>query len=574
MTIEEDKQRIAAIEDGTLPPSFAKTKEPFPIKRGRGRPKGSAKEFISELPAPPKRLTFKPEELFTYLQSIPKDKLTRVMLVFYRYFPICDITEGGEKDRWIRRIAGESHPFVDDEWMKHILHMFGSGTYGCYLNEQNAEGSSQTRMECKNIETIWDPDSYPPVVDPKTLIWTADKNQVYVQWLRGQGVQPPSEADREIEEMEMQVADTISKLTDTVIAQANRINTPVPQVQQQPSMVEKLSFEMASSAIDIMKEKSKVEMASASQQTNGLELVDKVVGMAKEIAGSNKNNNGDDTLKLMLKDAMDERRAANERNERLMERMFAQRDNPSAAPKTLIEQMREMAEMRVLMQQAFGNGSDAGGGEAEEKPGKESIPEVLIKSLPQLMQHGMGMWGQLNQTLAYRTRLAEIEALKASGQLPNGAAPIQVPVVQQQSAQQQQTTQPTDPATGQPQPEINPATNQPYTQAENEARNAKQQEYAKYHGFISMIAQPLVTHLNDVEKDGYDFAEWFIAGNGRLMYDNIKTIPPDDLMGAIESYPPLWQVIGGAKDKVKEFVGEFLTLDEYLAEQPDEEKEQ
>jgi hypothetical protein len=155
--------------------------------------------------------------------------------------------------------------------------------------------------------------------------------------------------------------------------------------------------------------------------------------------------------------------------------------------------------------------------------------------------------------------MKELDAMRMNA--PQGHQGTQVQSMPQQTPVV--TPPPTEPQ-GQPVniTETNPATGLPFTPDEREAMRQEQVKYQKYHGFISVIANSLTTHLNDPEKDGYDFAEWFIAGNGRLMYDQVKTISPDDLLGALRTYTPLWQVIGGAEDKVKQFVGEFLTVDD------------
>lgn len=570
MTIQEDKVRTG-LQDSGVPVPPPAGKPPTKTKRGRGRPKGSGKDFVSALPAPPKRDTFNADEFFTYLRSIPEDKLNRIMLSWYRYLPACDITEDGTKDKCIRKIPGESHPFKDEDWQKQVLHLFGCGNYGCFLNESptGVEPGTKTIMICRKIETIWDPDSFPPVLDPKTLLETFPANQAYVQWLRTKGVQLPSEVDRDKEEMEMQISDTISKLTDTVIAQANRINTPVPQVQQQPGMAEKLSFEMASSAIDMFKEKAKVDLQSNAQQSNGLDLVDKVLSAAKEMssAGTRNGNGADDTMKLFMADVLESRReaakraeAAEERNSRLMEKMFTAQANP-APVKGVADSLKETLELMTMIKDIAGNGKGDSGGESESESKPSSWPAMLIQNAPQLLQTGVQIWGQFNQSLAMMSRMKELDAFAKTGQLPPGVQPPQV------QPPQVPPQQPTADANGMNSNGANPAPAGPVLTPEQiEQQRQEQIMYAQYHPLINMIGQPLITHLNDPEKDGYDFAEWFIAGQGRLMYDQVKGVGLEKLMGAIRSFAPLWQQIGGIEVKVKQFVEEFLTIDELPAE--------
>lgn len=575
MTLHEDRVKTGLIEGGTTPVTASSTKPPTKVKKGRGRPKGSGtNNFVSALPAPPSRDCFQPNIFFEYLRSIPDDLLNRVMLSWYRYLPACDITEGGTQDKCIRKIPGESHPFKDPEWEKQVLHLFGCGNYGCYINESStgADSGHKTIMICRKIDTLWDPDSYPPVLDPNTLLETYPANQSYIQWLRTKGVQLPSEVDKDKEETEMQISETISKLTDTVIAQATRMNTPVPQVQTQPSMAEKLSFEMATQAIDIFKDKAKAE---TNGQHNGMDMVNSVLSAAREMSSAAKgsSNGADDTLKMLMAEMMSSRteaakraEAAEERNFQLMNKLFTQQAAPPAPTKTASDSLRETLELMNMIKEVAGTGKggDSDGAETESKP--SSWPAMLIANAPQLLQTGVQIWGQFNQSLAMMSRMKEVEAYTKSGQLPPGTQPPQPP----QALQQPQQPSPMD-----HQPGVNGAQPGPVlTPEQAEQQRQDQITYAQYHPLINMIGQPLITHLNDPEKDGYDFAEWFIAGQGRLMYDQVKGVGEEKLMGAIKSFAPLWQQIGGIEGKVKQFVGEFLTIDDLPAELAPEGKEQ
>lgn len=535
-----------------IPDGVATTKqEAERIKRGKGRP---AKPFISELPVPSKFEMNKPEMLFDYLRSIPEDKLKRIMLVFYRYLPVCDETENGTKDKYLEKIPGESHPFTDDDWEKQVLHRYGSGIYGAYLNEMN-----RTICRCLKIETKWDLDNYPPNIDPQWVDQDHPQNRAFIQYLRSRGVKLPTQKDKEDEASEMQLADTVSQLTGALIART----TPVPQIPQQPSMSEKLSFEMASSAIDMFKEKAKVEMHANSQQNNGFELIDKFISVTDKM---NPKNSGESTdfMKFLMQqqsEAQRAREAADARNNELMMKLFAQRDNAATQSKSLIEQMREMAEMRTLMKDAFGVGGTSDGEETTDKA--ETIPTMLIKNAPQLLQTGVQLFGQFNQSLALMTQMKGYEAMIKTGQLPEGVKPPTVP----QPPQQQSQVQTPQPNGATPEvlttPDINPKTGVAYTLEELDAIRIENQKYLQYHGFIAMLSQPMLMHLNDQEKDGYDFGEWFIAGQGRITYDQVKGIGPDVLLGAIKSYKPLWSQLGdGVEEKVKQFIGEFLTLDD------------
>ena len=532
-----------------VPEGVATTKqEAERIKRGKGRP---PKPFISELPVPPKFEMSDVDQFFEYLRSIPTDKLQRILLVFYRYLPVCDMTENGEKDKYLEKIAGESHPFIDEDWEKQVLHRYGSGIYGVYLNEMN-----RTICRCLKIETKWDLDNYPPIVDPQWVDQDHPQNRAYIQYLRSRGVKLPTKNDKEQEENEMQVGEAMKTMADTVSQLAMRQNIPTPTVTS-PS--DKLTLEAATATIGMVTKQAELLNASKAREDSPMELVNSIVSVAEKMNGNGKNN-GDDTMKLFMADVLESRREASkraaeaeDRHARLMEKMFTQQTNPTSA-KSATDSLKETLELMTMIKEiAGGNGK----GEAEEAaPAKSDWVGALIQNGPQLMQYGVQAWGQFNQTMAQMTRMKELDLMKTNGQVPTGA---QSPMPQQATPQPPQQVQ-ANPDPAQPQ----------LTEAQAEQQRQDQITYGPFHPLIGMIGQPLITHLNDPEKDGYDFAEWFIAGQGRLMYDQVKGIGSEKLMGAVKSYAPLWQQIGGVEPKVKEFIGEFLTLDEFLANQPTE----
>jgi len=527
-----------------------------PVKRGRGRPRKGEEvaPFVSLLPAPPKFEINKAEDFFKYIRSIPKEsRVNRITLTFYRYYPCCDTTEGGTKNKCILIMEGEQEPFPfeAEDWELQILHLFGSGTYGCYLNEMN-----RTICRCLNIKTKWDLDNYPPVLDPATLLQDHPNNKAYIQWLRQKGITLPSEQQKNQEENEMQLAETISKLTDTVIAQSTRASIPVPPVPQQQSAAEKLTLEGAGAVIDMVKKNAEM----GSNQSDPFKHIDGLVAIATAMRGDTKQ---DDSLKVMLQETM-------QTNRMLMEKMLTQQS------KNGMDDFKNVLEVLKSTKEVFSSGDSKDRREDEEEnPKRESIGETLVKAIPaslpyvvQLVDRGFAAFNMMRQPTP--------QQLQQQLQPVNQMTPAQMQAAVQQQAQNPQTTQ-TQTAqqtqtAEQPIHPINPNTGQPFTPEELAEQEQQRQRYMQFHGFLAPMSPAIVSHLNDVNKDGYDFAEWLISGYSRIAYDQIKAVGPEVLMGAIKSYGPLWQQIGGIEAKVQEFVNEFMTYDEFMAKQEDDEE--
>ena len=547
------------IIDPPVPKGVYVTKEQAKGKNKGGRP---PKPFISELPRPPKFEIGKTDSesggdiFFRYLRSIPEDKLSRITLAFYRYLPIVDASEGGTKPKQIDLIAGESHPFHDEQWEQEMLHRYGSGVYGCYLNEMN-----RTICRCLRIETKWDLENYPPLVDPRWLDQDHPQNKAYIQYLRQKGIQLPTLQTKEQEESEMQVGEAMKTMADTVSQLAMRSSMPVPPAQ--PSMGEKLTYDAAKSAIDMVSEQSKAMANAKTQEGNPLELVNAVVSVAEKISGG--RNGGDDTLKLFLQDAMNRAQAAEERSAKLMDRLF------SAAPsKSGSDSLKEMLESMKLIKELAG--SDRGNGD-EDNPGKhEPIGEAVLRSLPVLAPLAL----QFIDRGITMINLFRAPTIAQPARAPGPANPYAIP---QQNSQQnpQQVPSGTQGANGvHPvnEGQSPPVPSVPPVPLELDEQEKQRQQYIQFHGFLGTIAPAIVSHLNDAEKNGYDFADWFISGYQRLTYDQIKAVGTETLLGAMRSYQPLWAQIGGIEEKVKGFINEFMTYDDLPVDDDEgEEKE-
>lgn len=91
--------------------------------------------------------------------------------------------------------------------------------------------------------------------------------------------------------------------------------------------------------------------------------------------------------------------------------------------------------------------------------------------------------------------------------------------------------------------------------------------------FINQIKQPLLTHLNNPQQDGIDFAVWLCGGYGQNTYAQIQALGREPLIQSLAAYAPdLWAVIstpnrdipGGPPvptPQADAFLNEFLDAD-------------
>lgn len=82
---------------------------------------------------------------------------------------------------------------------------------------------------------------------------------------------------------------------------------------------------------------------------------------------------------------------------------------------------------------------------------------------------------------------------------------------------------------------------------------------------IPQFIEPLMLHLTDKEKDGYDLAEHVINGKGKFAYDSVKAFGVDFIMQAF-TFTPYWQGqqpgvpgLSAMEPQLRELIEEFCS---------------
>ncbi len=91
-------------------------------------------------------------------------------------------------------------------------------------------------------------------------------------------------------------------------------------------------------------------------------------------------------------------------------------------------------------------------------------------------------------------------------------------------------------------------------------------------GMLQTLAPFMINHL-DLEKSGYEFAEFVIAGWKRPSYDMIKQVGMPTIMGAFQFHAEMAAYQKRAPERVAKFVTEFFALDEMPTEEDEPELE-
>lgn len=449
------------------------------------------------------------------------------MLTFYRYEPVPIVKDPSYFLKF--PLETDPCPFDNEDWETAILHMFGSGKYGCYINESNhpPDEGSNTACKCFQIKTRWDLENYPPVMDPADVDLDEPTNQSYIQWLTARGLRKIPQQD---DTSDMAVNE---KLVEALIGQNQRNSTPVPPPPYRESPLEKLTLVGADAVIGMVKKQAESMTTAQTTQSDPLAILQGYATFASTMTAGSKGT------ELMIDSLSRRLEAAEERSAKLMDRLLDARTAPSAAaaqPKTLLDQMREMREMKELMGEFMGGGSSA-----ESKDSGGSMKEMFIQNLPAILTGGLAIVDRVI------TGATAITAVSKGQPIPEAPKPAEV----------QAPPQP------QPQPITVPA-------------GMTEAQVRQYHQMLMVVAKPLLDHFkravaNNTEppENGYTFAQWFIDGYGEVpAYTSIAVtckngegrVDVEPLIAIIKTFPPIWNEVSTVETEFRQFITEFVTI--------------
>jgi hypothetical protein len=368
------------------------------------------------------------------------------------------------------------------------------------------------------------------------------------------------------------MARALESMTDRVVRnQEQPDNRRPPEVERAAAAASiKMTQEAAQSAIDMNAKAADRLASSRTDSADPIKQFEAVAGLIERISGGNGKDGG--MMAMILKDALDTRNEANRRANDMQRDFMAMMEKKANGegenkPKSMLDQLRELKEMKALLKEDV----DEDSGEGNGKKGKDKGPDIT-----EMMLTAAPILGQVINGLFYygANMMHNYAAAKTGAQAPQPPSnPAVLAQEEQQRIQQQATAQqaqqaqqniPTMNGNGQPQQQIQ--------------LTPEQQQFAPYHPFLAQIQGALVHHLQRDDLGGFAFADWLINsnGDGRLAYEQIKSVGPEVMMQLLKSYPPLWGRIGGAEQRVNAFVLAFLDYDnerERLDKEAEEDEE-
>lgn len=605
--LEEDSPSESPPAAPASPSQPSQQSQP-PVKRGRGRPPKHPRPVDgqpvsatqtqdsggqSKPKAPPKPPHFKygstypsgqrPDNFFSYLHNLDPRYQDYMVLYVYRHWPVVRRFKPNDpKDKGTTQIdkltVGEAPHTLDD-----MLHRYGSGDYTILANDQVVLKKTITRC---NITGLRD-EHHPPVVDLDTLVLTDPTNASYLKDLRLRGVHipgdPESQSQSEGEDMAAvtELTRTVENLTDKVVRVSERAmerqeqsappQAPLPvdaDAAQKGMAIVAKGAEMAQGMI-----KSALDRASelTTKQADPLALLQAAVGFAEKIVPKPDGTMAEvikmfsDREKLLtdhLFQLQAERIASTERQiELLRSQPAAQSQAPgsvlNSTPQTMPEMLRQLREVRGELKDILGVGGEEDKGDSG--PG-------WVQHLP-LILTGITVVGGMIANVIHNWAVARTGIGAPAAPPPPQMDPQ---TAEQLSASGVQVPGSVPGPVGVPRQSGGPGPQAPPPNVRTQSQPQSQEEIMRgYHMLLSQLEHPLLDSLNQGDT-GYDFAGKMIEWQGRMVYDALREQGKDVLITIIRTYPPIWNVVVTIPQRFDLYLDEFLSYDEWLANQPPE----
>jgi hypothetical protein len=529
--------------------------------------KAKAAKKRSTLPRPRFFHSKDPAKLEDWIRSFTPEQASRAIIHWYREWPLIDRKLVGEqKSKLIHMSEGTLFEPTDDtpDLSTFILaepNWGGSGEYKLIVTEAGVPGAlAMLSFELQDSQ-------YPPVVDPRTLVVGAPGNKGYLEGLRATGIQVPGDDPaafrrQQEEATEMNFAQTAF---ETVNKQNERLTEKVEQLSEklgggdaQPveSIAEEMGREVFRSGLRMVEKQ--VDRVSASQATayNPIEVAKASLELAKEMKG---DTNGIIALMQGMFGSqttfMAQLLEAQRQETAYWREQLQKRDREEREPKK--DPIEELVRLKQISREFFGR--EPREREEPAAPAKNWL-ETLVENpaFPQVLQGGMQIVTTLLSLL--RVPAAASPAAVPAAQPASGSTPEQLreALAHQPGAAEQQGSGAAKPA------------------AVDAATEAARAAHLK---FMDLIEKPFVAHFFDTVRDelnGYTFAyamhcEFVHGGppteNGRRNYLTIRDGWKQDFDQAIRNHLPIWSQVQGNIGKYKEFLGQFMTYDDFERQQ-------
>lgn len=362
----------------------------------------------------------------------------------------------------------------------------------------------------------------------------------------------------------MSAAESLGKVTEALMGHVmNDKQNPVslPPVVKVESDTERkatgLMEQAAHSAISIISETAKQAIQDNSKKDDPFQAIGKIIDLAKALQPPAPPP--DQSLRVfegMFKAMQEESRTlrqelADVRREQLTKSTSASEEEPEK-PKTMMEQLQEMKDMRESLDEMFGGGK--GRRRIEDETPKsiwESLGEIALKQLPTLLPGIMQLVSAL-PTIVHNAAVAK------NGGVPMAPPPVPLP---------NPTPQIQQPAGLQLPPEVLSYLN---TLPEQDA-----QGIISIYPRLQQLEAPLLKHMFDPELGGYHFAEYIInsSAEGRTEYEGLRGIGREGMVKVLQAYPPVWTQVRFNPTGFEEFLKDFLDHDRIMMEEDDDDEE-
>lgn len=505
-------------------------------------------------------------KFFEYWASVSKAPLVDLVEVrVYRHYPSVNLklADPTRKDTVWELFEG-AIPFKPEDYVDEFMHRYGSGRWNVYLNEKNVHGEI---MQC--FFSAIDLDRYPPKLDLKTVLHDGEVNEDYLRWLSLNNIKTPWDnpaAAQDEEESDMtSTAEALKTVTEGFVDMAkenieaakksaeDKLATasgrgPSPGEIAQNGAIS-MAFEAANKTIDMV-------TSHAGAQWNPTELVKLGSDLAQ------RNNGGGGELSAVLDKVVAVITSANERaltiQEKQLDFMKSFLGGNGAGPtavipqaKTFSEQLREFQEIASLLGLSRG-GAPRENGEfvsSEPRAPEKSFAQSFIENAGPIMAGLTGIL-TLAGNIMYNMRLKPGEQAVSPQDALAKAAQAAQPVPGMPGA---------DP--GAPPPGAQPDPRQMWLT------------------FIQQVEKPFLGHFFGEGLNGYTFAQFILSNgtgggpvpDGRRVYMTVKEqLQPAGFDALVKAHFPLWSKVQGMPQQYAQFVKEFFTYDEWVAEQESE----
>lgn len=559
-------QQILDAAAGRKPPFTRDLRQPMEPELETGELTGKQQDRgpVRLLPRPLK-YNMEPVQFFKYWAMLSKDELERVKVRPYRLWPVTDVNQlltPEQMEEVIRKQRREmtktlppgplTEPFNPQQWEAEMYHRYGAGDYNLILTDTHP-AVRRTICMTNIVGTLRDMETYPPVLDIRTLVLTDPANESYIRWCNVKGIKVPGSKQQQQEEEEsgemaqLKSIEIVTQIQRDQMAQAREREKELKAELKEANKKDNDTTSTAAATAKILQDAATAgqtllmeSIKQTAKASDPLEYHKNVVEMAKTLVPQNNGGGGEmkEVIKLVMDVTEKSANAIKESNKSVVDMILA--GQKALEARLLAAEARNSELQNKILEMAIAKPAATATDASNPLAGKG--PMDMLGEMSKMMTTVLNFTDKLTD----RAGSGRMDGGSIWARIADKIVDVAPNIMYNYSLARQAAAGVAPGATPQAPPQIGEETDE----------NAPPTEEDMAMRFLDQIEQPLIHSLSS-GATGQEFGALLMKTFGADTYEMLAGQSDDAIFGLLKNNQTIWSTVQKMPQRFIQFLQEF-----------------